>query len=43
MHDGIPFTLSIGANILQLLLDGYVALAGGGITSISDSCARRTV
>ena len=39
MHDREAFPLRKGANIHQLLLNGDIPLAGGGITRISD---RRT-
>lgn len=42
MHDGIAVPLSICADILQLLLNGYVPLAGGGIAGIGDGRMRRT-
>ncbi len=42
MHKGIPFAVRIGADIPQLLINGNVPLAGGGITGISNSCAGRT-
>ena len=42
MHDIVPFTGGIGTDIRQLLLNGDIPLARGGIAGIGDSCAGRT-
>ena len=42
MHKGETFALRKGPDIRQLLLDGDIALAGGGITGISDGGMRGT-
>ena len=41
VDDHITFTFSVGADIRQLLLNGYVPLARGGIAGIGDRGARR--
>jgi hypothetical protein len=42
MHDGISFPLREGADVRQLLFDGDITLAGGGITGIGNSRPGRT-
>jgi hypothetical protein len=41
MHDGIAFPLREGAAVGELLLDGDIALTGGGITGIGNCGLRR--
>ena len=40
VHDGVPFPGGKGADVRQLLLDGYVTLAGGGVSRIRHRGAR---
>ena len=42
MDKGESFTLRKGTDIRQLLLNGDITLAGGGITRIRDRGTRRT-
>jgi hypothetical protein len=37
MHDGIAFAEGEGVNVGKLLLNGDIALTGGGIAGLGDS------
>ena len=42
VDDGISFTVCEGVDVLQLLLDGDVTLAGGGVSGVSHGGAGGT-